>query len=54
MPVMVKVFGIDPYGTGYCPILHTRIPDMAAYYVQQIRQIQPEGPYLLGSLWPGA
>ena len=53
MPEMVKVFGIDPYGTGYCPILHTRIPDMAAYYVQQIRQIQPEGPYLLGGLCAG-
>jgi amino acid adenylation domain-containing protein len=53
MPEMVKVFGIDPYGTGYCPILHTRIPDMAAYYVQQIREIQPEGPYFLGSLCAG-
>jgi len=53
MPEMVKVIGIDPHGTGYCPILHTRIPDMAAYYVQQIRQIQPEGPYLLGSLCAG-
>ncbi len=53
MPEIVKVFGLDPYGTGYCPILHTRIPDMAAYYVQQIRQIQPEGPFLLGSLCAG-
>jgi thioesterase domain-containing protein len=27
---------------------HTRIEDMAAHYVKEIRTIQPEGPYLLG------
>ena len=53
MPETVRVFGIDPHGTGYCPILHTRIPNMAAYYVDQIRQVQPEGPYFLGSLCAG-
>ena len=53
MPEMVKVFGIEPHGNGYCPILHTRIPDMAAYYVQQIRQTQPEGPYFLGGMCAG-
>jgi amino acid adenylation domain-containing protein len=53
MPEMVKVFGIEPRSTGYYPILHTRIPDMAAYYLQQIRQIQPEGPYFLGGLCVG-
>ncbi len=53
MPEALKVYGIDPHATGFCPILHTRIPDMAAYYVQQVRQIQPEGPYLLGSLCAG-
>jgi thioesterase domain-containing protein/acyl carrier protein len=26
----------------------TRIEDMAAYYVQEIRKVQPEGPYYLG------
>ena len=53
MPDQVKVFGIEPHGTGFCPILHTRIPDMAAYYVQQIRQTQPEGPYFLGGMSAG-
>ena len=53
MPAMVKVIGIEPHGTGYWPILHTRIPDMAAYYVQQLRQIQPQGPYFLGGLCAG-
>jgi thioesterase domain-containing protein len=53
MPELVKVFGIDPHATGYCPILHTRIPDMAASYVQKIREVQPEGPYFLGGLCAG-
>ena len=53
MPELVRVFGIEPRSTGYCPSLHTRIPDMAAYYVQQIRQIQPEGPYYLGGMCAG-
>jgi len=53
MPEMVRVFGVEPYSTPYCPILHTSITDMAAYYMQQIRQIQPEGPYFLGGLCAG-
>lgn len=27
---------------------HERVEDMAAHYIQEIRTIQPEGPYLLG------
>ena len=53
MPESVKVYGIDPHATGFCPTLHTRIPDMAAYYVQQLLLVQPEGPYFLGSLCAG-
>ncbi len=53
MPESVKVFGIDPHATGFCPTLHTRIPDMAAYYVQQVLRVQSDGPYLLGSLCAG-
>ena len=53
MPESVRVYGIEPHATGFCPILHTRIPDMAAYYLQQVRLIQPEGPYFLGSLCAG-
>ncbi len=53
MPELVKVFGIEPHSTGYCPILHARIPDMAAYYVQQVRQTQPKGPYFLGGMCAG-
>jgi amino acid adenylation domain-containing protein len=27
---------------------HTTLPEMAAYYIRQIREFQPEGPYYLG------
>jgi amino acid adenylation domain-containing protein len=47
------VYGIQPYSRGNHPILHTRVAEMATYYITQIRQIQPEGPYLLGGLCVG-
>ncbi len=53
MPESLKVYGIEPHSNGYCPILHTRIPEIAAYYVEQVRQTQPEGPYLLASMCAG-
>ncbi len=34
-------------------MLHTRIEDMAADYLQQIRAVQPHGPYYLGGLCAG-
>jgi thioesterase domain-containing protein len=27
---------------------HTRIPDMAAHYIKEIRELQPTGPYFIG------
>ncbi|XGW00925.1 MAG: amino acid adenylation domain-containing protein (plasmid) [Leptolyngbya sp. BL-A-14] len=40
-------YGLQPLGIdGKTP--HTRLEDMAAYYIQAIRQIQPQGPYYLG------
>ncbi len=48
-----KVYGIQPYAQESCPILHTRIPEMAAYYIERIRSIQPKGPYLLGGMCAG-
>jgi amino acid adenylation domain-containing protein len=53
MPETIKVYGIEPHGNGYCPVLHTRIPEMAAYHLEQIRRVQPDGPYLLGSMCAG-
>jgi surfactin family lipopeptide synthetase A len=29
---------------------HTRVEDMAAHYVKEVRSVQPEGPYFLGGL----
>ena len=34
-------------------MLPTRISEMVAYYVKEIRQIQPKGPYLIGGLCAG-
>ncbi len=31
----------------------TRVEDMAAHYIQEIRTVQPQGPYLLGGLSSG-
>ncbi|HEY9654690.1 MAG TPA: thioesterase domain-containing protein, partial [Crinalium sp.] len=47
------VYGIQPYSQEHHPILHTRVAEMAAYYIEQIRTVQPEGPYLLGGLCVG-
>jgi amino acid adenylation domain-containing protein len=53
MPEKVRVFAFDPHSTGYCPILHTRIRDMATFYVAHIRRVQPVGPYFFASLCAG-
>jgi FkbH-like protein len=47
------VYGVQPHARASCPIVHTRIPDMAAYYVAEIRKLYPHGPYLLGGLCAG-
>ena len=42
------VYGIQPQGlNGEAEIL-TTVEEMAAYYIQEIKKIQPIGPYLLG------
>ena len=48
-----SAYGIQPLRGSGCPMMHTRIVDMAAYYVQQIRKLQPAGPYLLGGMCAG-
>jgi thioesterase domain-containing protein/aryl carrier-like protein len=47
------VYGIQPLSRKNHPILHARIPDMAAYYIEQIRSVQPDGPYFLSGLCAG-
>jgi thioesterase domain-containing protein/acyl carrier protein len=49
----VPVYGVQPYRADGCPILHTRIEEMVAYYIEKIREVQPEGPYFLGGLCAG-
>jgi FkbH-like protein len=48
-----SVYGIQPQGRPETPITHTRICDIAAHYVGEIRKIRPQGPYLLGGLCAG-
>lgn len=47
------VYGIQPHGRPESPIVYTRIQDMAAHYVGEIRALYPHGPYLLGGLCAG-
>jgi thioesterase domain-containing protein len=48
-----RIYGIQPYSQDNHPILHTRISEMAAYYLEQIRTVQATGPYLLGGMCAG-
>ncbi|MDB4973837.1 MAG: polyketide/non-ribosomal peptide synthetase [Myxococcaceae bacterium] len=41
-------FGLQPQGLDGNSKLHSSIPEMAAYYLEQIRLKQPSGPYYLG------
>jgi thioesterase domain-containing protein/acyl carrier protein len=47
------VYGVQPHARVGAPIVHTRISDMAAHYVAEIRKLYPHGPYLLGGLCAG-
>jgi thioesterase domain-containing protein len=40
-------FGLQAQGLNGEPLL-TRIEEMAAHYIEELRAVQPEGPYLLG------
>jgi thioesterase domain-containing protein len=47
------VYGLQPRSQPDAPMVHTRIPEMAAYHIGKIRSIQPHGPYLLGGMCAG-
>jgi len=47
------VYGIQPPAGQNRRVAHTRIRDMAAHYVAEIRALVPHGPYLLGGLCAG-
>jgi amino acid adenylation domain-containing protein len=41
-------YGLQPLGLDRTKSIHTRVEDMAAYYIQEIQTLQPKGPYFLG------
>lgn len=53
MPDDVAVFGVAPHAIPRVPLAHTRIEDMAGFYIDEVRKKQPHGPYLLGGLCAG-
>ena len=48
------VYGFDPLGLDGVTPPHDRVEDMAAYYIKEMCQLQPDGPYLLGGTCFGA
>ena len=47
------VYGIQPQSRREHPILHTRLSDLVRAYIDEIRKVQPQGPYLLAGLCTG-
>lgn len=41
-------YGVQPEGLGKKQARHARVEEIAAHYVKEMRQLQPEGPYYLG------
>jgi len=41
-------YGLQSHGLDGKQQPHTRITEMAAHYIKEIREFQPEGPYLIG------
>ena len=48
-----RVFGLQPRARINAPMVHTRVPEMAAHHIDRIRSIQPHGPYFLGGMCAG-
>jgi len=53
LPDNLTVFGIEPRRLSRVPLAHTRIEDMARFYIKELRDKQPRGPYMLGGLCAG-
>jgi thioesterase domain-containing protein len=49
----MSIYGIEPRRMPGIPLAHASIEEMAAFYVDQIRSIQPRGPYLVGGMCAG-
>jgi thioesterase domain-containing protein len=48
-----SVYGLQPLAGQGLGMLHTRIPAMATHYIANLRQVQPQGPYLIAGLCAG-
>jgi len=44
------VYGLQAQGLDGKRPCHRRVEEMAAHYIEEIRRVQPEGPYYLGGL----
>ncbi len=53
LPPGVAVYGVEPKSLPGIPLAHASIEDMAGYYVERVREIQPQGPYFLGGMCAG-
>jgi FkbH-like protein len=53
LPTHLSVFGIEPRRLPGIALAHASMEDMAAYYVEQMRSVQPRGPYRLGGMCAG-
>jgi thioesterase domain-containing protein len=53
LPADLAVVGIEPMRVQGVPLAQASVEAMAASYVEEVRRIQPIGPYLLGGLCAG-
>jgi thioesterase domain-containing protein/acyl carrier protein len=53
MPEDLGVYAIEPRRLARVPLGHATIEEMAASYIEQMRERQPQGPYLLAGLCAG-
>jgi thioesterase domain-containing protein len=53
LPDDFAVFGVEPRTALGVPLAHTRIEDMAAHYIERMRQVQPQGPLIVGGMCAG-
>jgi len=53
MPADLAVVGVEPVCIPGVPLARASIEEMAAFYVEEIRRNQRNGPYLLGGLCAG-
>ena len=47
------VYGLQPYSRLNVPLAHSRVAEMAAYHIDKMRSVQPQGPYLVGGMCAG-